>query len=133
MVIDLFAGPGGLDVGAEWLGVPSIGIEFDYSAVQTRKKAGLSTVFGDVEDLEPSDFDARFNVLAGGPPCQTFTIAGNGHGRRALDRVVDLVELLDSKSGIDSVLRDLSSEKDRRARPSAPHLDIESNRKQPAV
>lgn len=114
MIIDLFAGPGGLDVGAEWLGVPALGIEFEDSAVQTRKKAGLSTIFGDVERWGPKDFDARFNVLTGGPPCQTFTVAGNGHGRRALDKVIGLVERLESISEIESVVKELSPDKDRR-------------------
>lgn len=114
MIIDLFAGPGGLDVGAHWLGVPSIGIEFDYSAVQTRKNAGLSTIFGDVEQWEPKHFDARFNVLTGGPPCQTFTVAGNGHGRRALDRVIGLVDRLSDMGQIAPVIEELSPEKDRR-------------------
>lgn len=114
MIIDLFAGPGGLDVGAHWLGVPSIGIEYEYSAVQTRRKAGLSTIYGDVEQWQPKDFDGRFNVLTGGPPCQTFTVAGSGHGRRALDRVIGLVERLADIAEIDSVVDELSPEKDRR-------------------
>lgn len=114
MIIDLFAGPGGLDVGAHWLGVPSIGIEFEDSAVRTRKKAGLSTIYGDVEKWQPKHFDGRFNVLTGGPPCQTFTVAGNGHGRRALDRVIGLVERLENIAEIDSVVAELAPEKDRR-------------------
>lgn len=114
MIIDLFAGPGGLDVGAHWLGVPSIGIEVEDSAVRTRIKAGLNTIRGDVEKWQPTNFDQRFNVLTGGPPCQTFTVAGRGKGRLALDRVIALVERLNDISEINAVVRELSPETDRR-------------------
>lgn len=87
-IIDLFAGPGGLDVAATWLGIPTIGIELDSNACATREAAGLATVRGDVGDYGPANFpDAT--VLTGGPPCQTFTVAGKGAGRRALDQVVE--------------------------------------------
>lgn len=92
-IVDLFAGPGGLDVAAHWLGVPSIGIEFDVDAVDTRQAAGLPTQMGDVRRFGPQHFP-EYNVLAGGPPCQTFTVAGNGAGRRALTDVLHLVDLL---------------------------------------
>lgn len=86
-IIDLFAGPGGLDVGAAWLGVPATGIELDGNACATRAAAGLETVQGDVRAYEPGDFpDAT--VLTAGPPCQTFTVAGAGSGRRALEDIV---------------------------------------------
>ncbi|WP_063772470.1 DNA cytosine methyltransferase [Streptomyces sp. NRRL S-495] len=86
-IVDLFAGPGGLDMAAHVLGVPVTGVEWDDNACQTRTAAGLATVKGDVRLLDPGHFDA--NVLAGGPPCQTFTVAGKGAGRQALDQVLD--------------------------------------------
>lgn len=89
-IIDLFAGPGGLDVGAAWLGIPATGIELDPSACATRAAAGLDTVSGDVRRYKREDFPEA-TVLAGGPPCQTFTVAGNGSGRRALEDVVELI------------------------------------------
>ncbi|WIM87441.1 DNA cytosine methyltransferase [Candidatus Mycobacterium wuenschmannii] len=85
-IIDLFAGPGGLDVGATWLGIPVTGIELDPDACATRAAAGLDTVQGDVRAYAPRDFPEA-TVLTGGPPCQTFTVAGKGAGRRALDEV----------------------------------------------
>jgi len=92
-IVDLFAGPGGLDVGATWLGLPTTGIELDEHACATRAAAGLDTVQGDVRDFGPSDFpDAR--ALAAGPPCQTFTVAGTGVGRRALEKVLACAEEL---------------------------------------
>ncbi|MET9199602.1 DNA cytosine methyltransferase [Gordonia sp. NPDC003585] len=89
-IIDLFAGPGGLDVGAAWLGIPTTGIELDDNACATREAAGLHTVQGDVTDHGPADFPEA-TVLTGGPPCQTFTVAGSGTGRRSLDEIVALV------------------------------------------
>ena len=95
-IIDLFAGPGGLDVGATWLGIPVRGIELDPDACATRAAAELDTVQGDVRAYAPSDFpDAT--ILTGGPPCQTFTVAGKGAGRRALDQVTErLMDMVDS-------------------------------------
>ncbi|MDP0398836.1 DNA cytosine methyltransferase [Tsukamurella strandjordii] len=92
-IVDLFAGPGGLDVAAHCLGIESIGIEFDPAAIETRKAANLPTRAGDVRDFSPKDFSG-YNVLTGGPPCQTFTVAGHGAGRKALDAVLDLVSKL---------------------------------------
>ncbi|MFD3717235.1 DNA cytosine methyltransferase [Streptomyces sp. NPDC058674] len=88
---DLFAGPGGLGHGAHLTGAPSVGIEYDANAVATRLAAGLATVHGDVRAYGPADFPEA-NALAGGPPCQTFTVAGPGTGRAQLDRIVHAVK-----------------------------------------
>ncbi|WP_234713076.1 MULTISPECIES: DNA cytosine methyltransferase [Mycobacteriaceae] len=90
-IIDLFAGPGGLDVGATWLEIPVEGIEWDPNACATRRAAGLVTHEGDVRDFGPDSFPEA-NVLTGGPPCQTFTVAGTGSGRQALDQIVEQAE-----------------------------------------
>ncbi|CAM3785495.1 DNA cytosine methyltransferase [Smaragdicoccus niigatensis] len=90
-VVDLFAGPGGLDVAASWLGLDVIGVEIDPNACATRDTAGLRTVQGDVRAFGVEDFPTA-RILAGGPPCQTFTMAGTGSGRKALDSVISLVE-----------------------------------------
>lgn len=92
-IIDLFAGPGGLDVGAAWLGIPATGIELDGNACATRVAAGLHTIRGDVREYGPADFPEA-TVLTGGPPCQTFTVAGSGTGRRALNKVLGRIEEL---------------------------------------
>ncbi|MGW4825023.1 DNA cytosine methyltransferase [Streptomyces sp. NPDC004227] len=100
MIVDLFAGPGGLDHGAALRGVPSIGIEWDANAVATRVAAGLATVHGDVRRYGPADFpDAT--VLAGGPPCQTWTVAGAGAGRAALADVLAAVKRMGARETVD--------------------------------
>ncbi|MGW0325459.1 DNA cytosine methyltransferase [Nocardia sp. NPDC003183] len=89
-VVDLFAGPGGLDVAARWLGLDVYGFEWDRNACETRASAGLNSVPHDVRDFGPADVPGAW-ILAGGPPCQTFTVAGSGAGRRALDEVLSFV------------------------------------------
>ncbi|WP_280459713.1 DNA cytosine methyltransferase [Nocardia carnea] len=88
--VDLFAGPGGLDVAARWLGRETYGLEWDADACQTRKAAGFNFGEHDVRSLGPRDFPAA-TMLTGGPPCQTFTVAGGGAGRRALDTVLKFI------------------------------------------
>lgn len=89
---DLFAGPGGIDHAARQLGIHLTGIERDANAVATRRAAGLPTEHGDVRKYGPGDlFDDR-DVLAGGPPCQTFSIGGTGKGRAVLDLLIATVK-----------------------------------------
>ncbi|MEU0333137.1 DNA cytosine methyltransferase [Streptomyces sp. NPDC006193] len=113
-VLDLFAGPGGLDVAAHVLGVPSLGIEWDKSACLTRYAAGLETLHADVSAVRRESFESlppEINVLAGGPPCQTYSVAGSGVGRKALDEVKGYIERLMagvSDEEIDKELQKLS-------------------------
>lgn len=97
-IIDLFAGPGGLDVAATWLEIPATGIEWDPNACATRRAAGLGTVVDDVRNYGPDHFPEA-NVLTGGPPCQTFTVAGTGSGRQALGQVIEQAEDMASHLG----------------------------------
>ncbi|MGW9449846.1 DNA cytosine methyltransferase [Streptomyces sp. NPDC055632] len=92
-ILDLFAGPGGLDVAADALGYRVTGIEWDAGACATRGAAGMDTFHGDVRKYRAAFFP-RAQVLTGGPPCQTFTVAGHGAGRRALDQVLEYIERL---------------------------------------
>jgi DNA (cytosine-5)-methyltransferase 1 len=96
-VLDLFAGPGGLDVAGHVLDVPSLGIEWEKSACLTRYAAGLDTLHADVSAVRRNSFESlppEVNVLAGGPPCQTYSVAGHGAGRQALERVKEYIERL---------------------------------------
>jgi DNA (cytosine-5)-methyltransferase 1 len=113
-VLDLFAGPGGLDVACHRLGVPSLGIEWDRSACLTRYAAGLDTLHADVSAVRRESFESlppEINVLAGGPPCQTYSVAGKGAGRKALEEVKEFIGRLmagDPDEEIDKKLRNLS-------------------------
>ncbi|MFE7295093.1 DNA cytosine methyltransferase [Streptomyces sp. NPDC057579] len=112
-IVDLFAGPGGLDVAAEKLGVATVGVEWDAAACTTRRAAGLETVEGDVRDYGPSHFPEA-DVLAGGPPCQTFTVAGSGAGRRALDDVLRFVKRMVAREDREEIAKDLAGLEDVR-------------------
>ncbi|MFE7425263.1 DNA cytosine methyltransferase [Streptomyces sp. NPDC057545] len=112
-VIDLFAGPGGLDLAAHALGAKSLGIEWDANACETRRAAGLPTEQGDVRAFDPAKFP-RANVLAGGPPCQTYTVAGKGAGRRALDEVLAFVDRLAKGEAWSHIETDLALLEDER-------------------
>jgi DNA (cytosine-5)-methyltransferase 1 len=102
-MIDLFAGVGGLDLAARSLGIPAVGIEWDQDVCATRRATGLATVEGDVRAFSPTDFP-HANVLVGGPPCQTFSVAGQGLGRRALEGVQRFVRLMANREDISAFL-----------------------------
>ncbi|MAU84687.1 MAG: DNA cytosine methyltransferase [Gordonia sp.] len=109
-IVDLFAGPGGLDVAAHWLGVPTTGIEWDDGAFETRRAAGILTNKGDVRKFAPSDFPMS-TVLAAGPPCQTFTVAGSGSGRKALDEVLKFVKMMAAGEDVTTAVEQLDDER----------------------
>ncbi|MGV9596478.1 DNA cytosine methyltransferase [Streptosporangium sandarakinum] len=106
-IVDLFAGPGGLDVAAAWLDIPVVGIELDENACATREAAKLRTKQGDVRDSKPGDFP-NANVLAAGPPCQTYTVAGSGTGRQDLNNVLSSAKRMANGEDVTAELKRLS-------------------------
>lgn len=122
-IVDLFAGPGGLDVAAHFLGLDTIGIEWDANACETRYSAGLPTIHADVRDMRESPSAALgkvlddlndIKVLVGGPPCQTFSVAGGGAGRRALDEVEGFIERLVDEEDTEVIDKELANLGDAR-------------------
>lgn len=85
---DLFAGAGGWDLAAQQLSIHARGIEIMPEACETREAAGLTTIHDDVWTYVP---DGKAAGLIASPPCQTFSAAGKGSGRKALDDVLSLV------------------------------------------
>lgn len=106
--VDLFAGPGGWDVAARSLGLHTLGIEWDPAACDTRRASGLPTIQGDVRQfMVRVVLQHRPAGLIGSPPCQTFSMAGGGAGRRALETVLDLVHRMGARETLDlSVFED---------------------------
>lgn len=98
--VDLFAGPGGWDLAARWAGLDVVGIEFDAAACETRRAAGLATIEGDVRAYGPADFPRTAGLIAS-PPCQTFSMAGKGAGRNALDAVLSLMAAMADREAVD--------------------------------
>lgn len=85
-VVDLFAGPGGWSVACQRRGLTELGIENVDTTCDTRRAAGHLTLQADVQDVDPRDYLGVPGLLAS-PPCQTFSKAGKGTGRRQLDLV----------------------------------------------
>lgn len=113
-MVDLFAGPGGLDVAARWLGIDAIGLEWDDNACATRAAAGLKTEQGDVAEHSDKDFapkDAAVTrILTGGPPCQTYTVAGTGVGRQWIGPIIDMIDDMIAMRDIDEALWQLNAD-----------------------
>lgn len=86
---DLFAGAGGWDLGAAALGIHARGVEIMPEARATRDAAGLTTIHDDVWTFWP---DGRATGKIASPPCPTFSTAGKGTGRRALDSVLCAID-----------------------------------------
>lgn len=84
MIVDLFAGPGGWDVGLDMLGRHDvIGIEWDTAACETARANGHHRIQADVATIDPRRF-ARAEGLIASPPCQAWSMAGARKGE--LDR-----------------------------------------------
>lgn len=93
IALDLFAGTG-WSVACQKLGIEEYGVEIMPEAVATRKLNGMTTIYNDVwEGLDQDDFQFRdYDLLIASPPCQTFSMAGGGAGRKALDDVLGLID-----------------------------------------
>lgn len=80
MIVDIFAGPGGWDLGLAALGRDDIvGVELDDEITRTREAAGLATIHADVTSLDPAQFYGYEGLIAS-PPCQSFSSAGLQRG-----------------------------------------------------
>lgn len=96
--LDLFAGTG-WGVACRRLGIKESGVEIMPEAVATRTANGMETIYHDVWDgiqLTAEQHRAAYGsygLLIASPPCQTFSLAGKGAGRAALDEVLEAIEL----------------------------------------
>ena len=81
MVVDLFAGCGGWDVGARALGMDPVGFEWDADACATRAVVGMPTVRCVLAAYPFEHMRGRVRGLIASPPCQAFSTAGKGLGR----------------------------------------------------
>lgn len=90
--LDLFAGTG-WGVACQRLGIEEYGVEIMPAAIATREANGMTTIYRDVwEGLTDPAVVPDHDILIASPPCQTFSMAGSGTGRRALDDVLALIE-----------------------------------------
>lgn len=77
MIVDLFAGPGGWDVGLAKVrpDLSMVGVEYDRGVVETRTRAGLTTIWADVSALDPTGL-TDVDGLVASPPCQDWSTSG---------------------------------------------------------
>lgn len=78
-ILDLFAGPGGWDRGAELAGIdPKLieGIELCASAVETARAAGYNCLHANVQDPDPAEFDHVTDLIASAPCLDLFVCCG---------------------------------------------------------
>jgi DNA (cytosine-5)-methyltransferase 1 len=108
--LDLFAGTG-WGVACQRLGIDEMGVEIMPEAVETRAANGMHTIYRDVwEGLTGPSLS--YDLLIASPPCQTFSMAGHGAGRKALDEVIEAIELHAYKDP--QALRDFGEKHDMR-------------------
>ena len=96
MIIDLFAGPGGWDLGLGDLDVEVVGLESDSTVCATRDAAGLLTKQIDLRDAGTT-WGGAIEGLIASPPCQAYSVAGMKRGMAggAAGRAQDGGELVD--------------------------------------
>jgi DNA (cytosine-5)-methyltransferase 1 len=78
VVLDLFAGCGGLSLGFEAAGFKTVGFEMNPDAAKTYNrnlKGECHTEKLDLDFVYP-----KADIVIGGPPCQPFSVGGNQHG-----------------------------------------------------
>ncbi|WIA96443.1 DNA cytosine methyltransferase [Curtobacterium sp. MCBA15_004] len=108
IALDLFAGTG-WGVACERLGIEEHGVEIMPEALATRTAAGMRTTYTDVwAGLADTTLIPDHQLLIASPPCQTFSMAGKGSGRAALD---DVLRLIDTRAWTQkgTALRDAAS------------------------
>jgi DNA (cytosine-5)-methyltransferase 1 len=75
--IDIFAGAGGMSLGAQWAGIKMLAaIEADQHAAKTYKvnHRDIVVINSKIEDIDSVDFQwTEELILFGGPPCQGFS------------------------------------------------------------
>ena len=102
-VVSLFSGGGGLDIGFKDAGFNIIwAIDNNKSATATyRANVGDHIVLADINKIQPNTIP-KCDVVIGGPPCQSFSLAGNRNPEDKRGHLVwvymDIIETLRPKA-----------------------------------
>jgi DNA (cytosine-5)-methyltransferase 1 len=98
IIRDDFAGPGGWSEGLRLVGLrEDYGIEFDATACETARLAGHQRWRADVtsDEVRSHAWSKRWmRLYIASPPCQTFSMAGNGAGRKHLGNLVHAAKIV---------------------------------------
>lgn len=99
VVLDLFAGCGGLSLGFEAAGFKTIGFEMNPDAAATYNKNLIGPCH--VEKLTLDFKYPKADIIIGGPPCQPFSVGGNQNGihdsRNGFPYFIDAVKKIKPK------------------------------------
>jgi len=82
--IDLFAGAGGLSLGLKKAGWDvRIALEYDATATETHRKnmPEVTHLCDDIRDVDFREYEGSIDLVAGGPPCQPFSVSGKQLGK----------------------------------------------------
>ena len=99
LVLDLFAGCGGLSLGFESVGFKTVGYEMNEAAAETYRKNLKGDCYATKLDLSFEYPSA--SIIIGGPPCQPFSVGGYQKGmedaRDGFPIFIDAVKKLQPK------------------------------------
>lgn len=96
--IDLFAGAGGLSIGLKMSGWDvRVAVEYEASAVETHRRNMPDVIHlcDDIRDIDFVEYAGKIDLVAGGPPCQPFSVSGKQLGKLdARDMVPEFVRVV---------------------------------------
>lgn len=119
-VAELFCGGGLMGVGLKTSGFNIVWAnDFDKNAVKAyRHNLGDHVIHADITAIDPKDIP-DVDVIAGGPPCQDYSVAGKGEGEkgergRLVFAYLDIIKAKQPKAFLFENVKGLVSKKHRR-------------------
>jgi DNA (cytosine-5)-methyltransferase 1 len=96
--IDLFSGAGGLSLGMKMAGWDvRVAVEYDATAIETHRKnmPDVLHLCDDIRDIDFCGYKGQIDLVAGGPPCQPFSVSGKQLGMMDIrDMVPEFVRVV---------------------------------------